>query len=322
VFFGGGTPSLFAPEEIDRLLTALRARLAFDPAAEVTLEANPGTIERGRFAGYRAAGINRVSLGAQSFGAAALARLGRIHSADDTHRAVDELRSAGIDNFNLDLMYALPEQSLAEAIFDVQTACALAPRHISHYQLTLEPGTVFHARPPALPDEDAAWNMQVECQELLSDAGYEQYEVSAYAAAGARCRHNVNYWTFGDYLGLGAGAHGKLTRGLPADILRTAKPKQPRDYQRQLAERGDAIGERQRVARADLPFEFMLGALRLNAGFAVDDFEARTGLRGDAIEAPLAVARARGLIAQEGSVWRPTALGRRFLNDLQGTFLA
>jgi oxygen-independent coproporphyrinogen-3 oxidase len=321
VFFGGGTPSLFPPEDIDRLLTALRARLEFAAGAEVTLEANPGTIERGRFAGYRAAGINRVSLGAQSFSTAALARLGRIHTPDDTRRAVEELRAAGIDNFNLDLMFALPEQSHADAIFDVETACALGARHISHYQLTLEPGTVFHARPPALPDEDAAWNMQVDCQALLKDAGYEQYEVSAYAAAGARCKHNLNYWTYGDYLGLGAGAHGKLTRAVPAAILRTAKPRQPRDYQRELAEPGDAIGERRSVARADIPFEFMLGALRLNAGFAREDFAARTGLGEDAIAAPLAAARARGLMEAEGSIWRPTALGRRFLNDLQGTFL-
>jgi oxygen-independent coproporphyrinogen-3 oxidase len=322
VFFGGGTPSLFSPEDIDRLLTALRRRLAFDPDAEVTLEANPGTIERGRFAGYRAAGINRVSLGAQSFSATALARLGRIHSPDDTRCAVEELHAAGIDNFNLDLMFALPQQSHAEALFDIESACALAPRHISHYQLTLEPGTVFHARPPVLPDEDAAWDIQVECQARLRDAGYEQYEVSAYARDGAHCRHNVNYWNFGDYLGLGAGAHGKLTEAAPADILRTAKPKQPRDFQRQLAEVTGAIGERRRVAGADLPFEFMLGALRLNAGFAIEDFEARTGLAREAIEAPLVAARRRGLIANDGSIWRPTELGRRFLNDLQGSFLA
>jgi oxygen-independent coproporphyrinogen-3 oxidase len=322
VFFGGGTPSLFAPEAIGRLLSELDKRLAFDPHAEITLEANPGTIERGRFAGYRAAGINRVSLGAQSFSASALNRLGRIHSPDDTRRAVDELRCAGIENFNLDLMFALPGQTLAEALFDVETACALGPRHVSHYQLTLEPGTVFHARPPTLPDEDAAWDMQVACQTLLADAGYEQYEVSAYARPSARCRHNLNYWTFGDYVGLGAGAHGKLTQAAPGDILRTAKPKQPRQYQRELAANGGAIGERRRVPDAELPFEFMLGALRLNAGFAVQDFVARTGLSGDAIAAPLEVARDRGLIAREGSVWRPTELGRRFLNDLQGIFLA
>ncbi|MGP0086790.1 MAG: radical SAM family heme chaperone HemW, partial [Steroidobacteraceae bacterium] len=205
VFFGGGTPSLFAPEEIARLLRSLRQRIEFAADAEITLEANPGTIERGRFAGYRDAGINRVSLGAQTFSPRALERLGRIHSPDDTLRAVDELRTAEIDNFNLDLMYALPLQTLEEAVADVAAACALGPRHISHYQLTLEPGTVFHARPPPLPDEDLAWNMLNECQRVLGSAGFEHYEVSAYAQRGARCRHNLNYWLFGDYLGLGAG---------------------------------------------------------------------------------------------------------------------
>jgi putative oxygen-independent coproporphyrinogen III oxidase len=229
VFFGGGTPSLFGPEHFARLLSQLRARLAFAEDAEITMEANPGTIERGRFAGYRDAGINRVSLGAQTFSPSALQRLGRIHSAEDTQRAVAELRAAGIENFNLDLMYALPEQTLDEAVADIDVACALGPTHISHYQLTLEPGTVFYARPPALPDDEAAWRIQVECQELLSVAGYRQYEVSGYALEGAECRHNLNYWRFGDYLGIGAGAHGKLTLHAPAQIIRTTKPKQPRE---------------------------------------------------------------------------------------------
>jgi putative oxygen-independent coproporphyrinogen III oxidase len=225
VFFGGGTPSLFPPEEFARLLEAFRrlTRLAAD--AEVTLEANPGTVERGRFAGYRDAGINRVSLGAQSFAPAALARLGRIHAAEDTRRAVEELHGAGLVNFNLDLMYALPEQTLEEALADVRIACSLEPAHLSHYQLTLEPGTVFSARPPPLPDEDTAFEMQRECQELLAQEGFAQYEVSAYARRGARCRHNVNYWMFGDYVGIGAGAHGKLTFAAPEDIVRTEKPR-------------------------------------------------------------------------------------------------
>jgi oxygen-independent coproporphyrinogen-3 oxidase len=322
VFFGGGTPSLFAPEEIARLLQSLRQRIEFAANAEITLEANPGTIERGRFAGYRDAGINRVSLGAQTFSPRALERLGRIHSPDDTLRAVDELRTAELDNFNLDLMYALPQQTLEEAVADVAAACALGPRHISHYQLTLEPGTVFHARPPPLPDEDLAWNMLSECQRLMGSAGFEQYEVSAYAQRGARCRHNLNYWLFGDYVGLGAGAHGKLSIDLPLQIVRTAKPKQPREYQDRLRSADDAVGERALILSSELPFEFMLNALRLNEGFRLSDFESRTGLDRECIAIPLANASERALIEAHGDGWRPTDLGRRFLNDLQASFLA
>ncbi|MEA3175253.1 MAG: hypothetical protein QOF42_2664 [Gammaproteobacteria bacterium] len=324
VFFGGGTPSLFQPEEFSRLLTELRRRIAFADDAEITLEANPGTIERGRFSGYAQAGINRVSLGAQSFSAAALQRLGRIHSVDDTHRAVDELRAARLDNFNLDLMYALPDQTLEEALFDVSTACALRPSHISYYQLTLEPGTVFHSRPPPLPDDDAAWQIQSAGQQLLSAAGYRQYEVSAYAQPGAECRHNLNYWLFGDYVGLGAGAHGKISFAQPRRILRTVKPKQPREYQEQIRRASDiaGIGECTPVAEADLPFEFMLNALRLNAGFAAREYENRTGLPMANLQQQLSAAEQRGLMAATPAGWRPTELGMRFLNDLQGSFLA
>jgi oxygen-independent coproporphyrinogen-3 oxidase len=321
VFFGGGTPSLFSPDDFAWLLHAVRQRIEFAADAEITLEANPGTIERGRFAGYRDAGINRVSLGAQTFSAAALERLGRIHTPDDTHRAVEELRSAGIGNFNLDLMYALPEQTLDAAIFDVKTACALAPAHISYYQLTLEPGTVFHARPPPLPDDESAWRIQCECQALLSAAGYRQYEVSAYARAGFQCRHNLNYWLFGDYLGVGAGAHGKLSLQLPGRILRTAKPKQPRDFQQRVAESSIPIGERNFIAVADLPFEFMLNALRLNDGFSNESFTARTGLETDVFRPAMQDSAARGLIDASDVGWKPTDLGRRFLNDLQSRFL-
>ena len=327
VFFGGGTPSLFRPDEFARLLAALRQRIAFAGDAEITLEANPGTVERGLFAGYRDAGINRVSLGAQSFSQGALERLGRIHTAEDTHRAVEELRGAGIDNFNLDLMYALPEQGLDQAIADVRTAVALRPAHISYYQLTLEPGTVFHARPPALPDEDEAWTIQTECQRILAAEGFEQYEVSAYAKHGARCRHNLNYWLFGDYVGVGAGAHGKISARLPDRILRTEKPKQPKEYLGRLGAsptpgRSAPIGERKYIAIADLPFEFMLNALRLNEGFAVGDFERRTGLPMSSIEPALRRAGTRGLIEDGAGRWRPTEVGARFLNDLQSSFLA
>jgi len=324
VFFGGGTPSLFQPEDFSRLLLALRRRIAFADDVEVTLEANPGTIERGRFAGYRDAGVNRVSLGAQTFAEPALKALGRIHSADDTHRAVEELRAAKLGNFNLDLMYALPQQTAEQALEDVRTACALEPAHISYYQLTLEPGTVFHARPPQLPDEDAAWQIQNAGQKLLADAGYVQYEVSAYAREGARCRHNLNYWLFGDYLGIGAGAHGKLTLALAERILRTAKPKQPRDYQEQLSRAavGTQIGESSFIPPADLPFEFMLNALRLNEGFTDDGYRLRTGLEMDSVQVKLQAAERRGLLERQVDGWRPTELGRRFLNDLQGAFLA
>jgi putative oxygen-independent coproporphyrinogen III oxidase len=327
VFFGGGTPSLFRPEDFARLIAAFRERIGFAGDAEITLEANPGTIERGRFAGYRDAGINRVSLGAQSFSPRALERLGRIHRVEDTQRAAAELHAAGLGNFNLDLMYALPGQSLEEAIADVRAAMALEPAHLSHYQLTLEPGTVFHAFPPPLPDEDTAFAIQSACQRLLAESGFEQYEVSAYARPGARCRHNLNYWLFGDYVGVGAGAHGKISLGVPERVLRTEKPKQPRDYLERLraarSPRLEApVGERRWVARADLPFEFMLNALRLNEGFAAADFEARTGLCMDAAQPALGIASGRGLLQATARGWRPTDLGSRFLNDLQASFLA
>jgi oxygen-independent coproporphyrinogen-3 oxidase len=322
VFFGGGTPSLFSPEDFARLLGALRQRIEFADTAEITLEANPGTIERGRFGGYAEAGINRVSLGAQSFEPRALEALGRIHSAEDTHRAVEELRAARLDNFNLDLMYALPQQTLDEALIDVRTACSLKPAHISYYHLTLEPGTVFHSRPPPLPDEDAAWQMQIEGQKLLAESGYEQYEISAYARQDARCRHNLNYWQFGDYIGIGAGAHGKLSLEVPGRILRTTKPKQPREYQDQVRDARAAIGTSAFIAVADLPFEFMLNALRLNEGFRCDAFQARTGLDPDLLAPQLQMAKNRGLLEQCPNGWQPTDLGRRFLNDLQASFLA
>ena len=325
VFFGGGTPSLFAPDDFARFLESVRSRCAVAGAAEVTLEANPGTIERGRFAGYREAGINRVSLGVQTFSPEKLARLGRIHGREDIYRAVEELHAAALGNFNLDLMYSLPEQTLEQALEDVRAACALEPLHISHYQLTLEPGTVFHSRPPPLPDEDAAFGMQNECQSLLAEHGFEQYEVSAYARPGARCRHNLNYWEYGDYLGIGAGAHGKITTALPERVERTEKPRQPRAYLAGLraaaAIHAAPLGERKRVPRRDLPFEYMLNALRLNEGFALSDFHARTGLDAQILEPALHRAASRGLLEATALGWRASALGRRFLNDLQASFL-
>jgi putative oxygen-independent coproporphyrinogen III oxidase len=322
VFLGGGTPSLFAPCEFARLIAALKARIDFASDAEITLEANPGTIERGKFEGYAEAGINRVSLGAQSFDANALKALGRIHSADDTHRAVEELRAAKLGNFNLDLMYALPQQTLEQALNDVKIACSLQPAHISYYQLTLEPGTVFHSLPPALPDEEAAWQIQLAGQKMLAERGYAQYEVSAYAKEGAQCRHNLNYWLFGDYVGIGAGAHGKVSIVKPEKILRTVKPKQPREYQAKISRAAWSGGDGNYVAAADLPFEFMLNALRLNDGFSSDCYHARTGLQLESLAETLARAQDRGLLESAASRWRPTSLGRRFLNDLQASFLA
>ena len=325
VFFGGGTPSLFAPDEVGRFLEAARALVPFAPDAEVTLEANPGTIEHGRFSGYRDAGINRVSLGAQSFDAAQLQTLGRIHGSGDIAKAVDEVRSAGIENFNLDLMYGLPTQTLQQALADVDAALALAPTHISHYQLTLEPGTVFYHRPPPLPDSDAIWQMQLDCQERLAARGYEHYEVSAYARAGRRSRHNLNYWQFGDYIGVGAGAHGKLTWLASAErarlaVVRSARIKQPREFLRRAA--ADRVSDRFQVATADLPFEYLLNVLRLTDDFAEAEFEARTGVEFGTIDSALGEAQRKRLLQRAGTGrWRVTELGQRFLNDLQSLFL-
>ena len=321
VFFGGGTPSLFPADTIDRFLQGASARLRFAPGAEITLEANPGTAEHGRFEDYRRAGVNRISFGIQSFDDGCLQRLGRIHDSDQAVAAVRLAQDAGLDNLNLDLMYALPGQDLAMAIADVEHALALQPAHISHYQLTLEPNTVFAARPPRdIPDEDRAWDMQEHCQSRLADAGYAQYEVSAYAREGRQCAHNLNYWRFGDYLGIGAGAHGKLTLGSEQAVLRRWKHKHPTAW---LAAAGSAaaIGGRGRIPASRLPFEFMLHALRLVDGFAPSDFERRCGLPLQAIAGPLAIAQAKGWL-EIGSDWiRPTALGRRFGNDVISLFL-
>lgn len=319
VFLGGGTPSLFGTDAIARLLTGLSARLPFAADVEITMEANPGTVEHGRFEGYAAAGVNRVSLGAQSFDAARLKVLGRIHGPEEICIAVSELRAASITNFNLDLMYALPEQTIDGALADLRSAIALGPAHLSHYQLTLEPGTAFYHRPPPLPDDDQAFEMQEGCQQMLAAAGFEQYEVSAYARPGRQCRHNLNYWRYGDYLGIGAGAHGKLT--VADRIIRTEKIRMPREYLRRAAE-GMVSGDgRRAVPVADLPFEYMLNALRLHEGFTLADFERATGLAADALEPGLAELAARTLMTETGDRWRPTGLGFRFLNDLQAAFL-
>ncbi len=318
VFFGGGTPSLFPPPAIGAILDGAAARLPMADDIEITLEANPGTTEHARFAGYLAAGVNRISLGVQSFDDAKLKRLGRIHGGDEARNAAREVLEAGFGELNLDLMYALPEQDLAGALTDVDQAIALSPTHISHYQLTLEPQTEFAARPPPLPDDDLAFAMMADCQARLADAGYGQYETSAYARDGHRCRHNLNYWGFGDYLGIGAGAHGKLS--VASGIRRRWKHKHPRTWQ--AAAGSDAgIGGDDVVAAADLPFDFAMNALRLNAGFGRSDFECRTGLPASTLDPVLALATARGLIECDGDTVRASEFGRRFLNDLLTLFL-
>jgi len=318
IFMGGGTPSLFSPNAIARVLDATRRYLVVAPDAEVTMEANPGTIERGKFAEYRAAGVNRVSLGAQSFNAQRLETLGRIHSPQETRRAAEELHTAGIENFNLDLMYALPGQDVTEALHDVEAAIALAPTHLSHYQLTLEAGTVFAAQPPQLPADDIAAEMLVACGERLAAAGFAQYEVSGYAQPGRQCRHNLNYWTFGDYLGVGAGAHGKLTFA-PDTIVRTVQPREPRRY---LAATPAAALTRKNVPTADLPFEFMLNALRLVEGFEVATFVERTGVEWEEIAPKVDALIKRKLLIVQGTRLIPTVTGLRFLNDMLLSFLA
>ena len=321
VFFGGGTPSLFPAAAIDRFLQGASSRLRFAPGFEITLETNPGTAEHGRFEHYRAAGVNRLSFGIQSFDDGCLQRLGRIHDSAEAEAAVKLAQDAGFDNINLDLMYALPGQDLAMAEYDLARAFALQPTHVSHYQLTLEPNTMFAARPPqGLPDEDAGWDMQERCQGLLREAGYAQYEVSAYARPGQQCAHNLNYWRYGDYLGIGAGAHGKLTLGHEQSILRRWKHKHPTRYLA-AAGRAEAIGGDDRIEPARRPFEYMLNVLRLVDGFSLADFEARTGLPRSTIEAPLRRAYASGWLEREGDRVRPTELGRRFTNDVMALFL-
>jgi oxygen-independent coproporphyrinogen-3 oxidase len=317
VFFGGGTPSLFSAPAIETLLSEFRARLAIAPGCEITLEANPGTFEAEKFRGYRAAGVNRLSIGIQSFHPGHLHALGRIHDADEAHRAIEIARDS-FDNINLDLMYALPGQTLDQARADVAAAVGAGTTHLSFYHLTLEPNTVFHRYPPPLPDEDAAAEMQDIVAAALAAAGYVHYETSAHAKPGRECRHNVNYWRFGDYLGIGAGAHSKIS--FPDRVVRSMRAKQPREYLRRAA-LGDAVQESHEIGRADLVFEFMMNALRLAEGFAVSSFVERTGLQITVAGKPLERAEARGLIVRDREHIRPTELGRRFLNDLLELFL-
>ena len=315
VFFGGGTPSLMSASFIEKILGETRALLKLAPDAEVTLEANPGTFEAGKFAAFRDAGVNRLSIGIQSFDDRHLAALGRIHDSGQAHRAVEEaLRH--FENVNLDLMYALPGQTLTDAERDFSEALAYAPQHVSAYQLTIEPNTYFHKHPPVVPDEDESFEMQAMVESSLS--AYEHYETSAFAREGRRCRHNLNYWEYGDYLGIGAGAHSKIS--LPDRIVRKMRIKHPRDYM-DKALSGNAIQEEHEVSPGDVPFEFMMNALRLNNGVPVSLFTERTGLPFEAVGEALDKAKSSGFVLLERDMLKPTLKGRRFLNELLQIFL-
>ncbi len=319
VFFGGGTPSLLAPATVARVLEAAGRDPGLAPGAEVTLEANPGTVDAGRLRELRAAGVDRLSLGAQSFDERLLRRIGRIHSAREAAAAVEAARSAGFENVGLDLMYGLPGQTVAGALADVQAALALEPEHLSHYQLTVEAGTAFHRHPPPLPDEEVVAEMESACRARLAEGGLARYEVSAFARPGRQCRHNLNYWTFGDYLALGPGAHGKLTRVAVGRVLRRARPAHPGDYLR--AGPGGRWAEVRELAVGDLVLEFFLNVLRLTEGVPEALFAERTGLPLSTAAGALAEARARGLMTAEPGRLRATEAGLRFLNDLCALFL-
>jgi putative oxygen-independent coproporphyrinogen III oxidase len=317
IFIGGGTPSLFSPEGIDRLVSDVRARLNLTPDCEITLEANPGTFEKDRFRAFRQAGVTRLSVGVQSFNDDHLRALGRVH---DRRQAIAALEEAAVsfETFNLDLMYALPGQTLQQLEADVTQALALMPPHLSIYHLTIEPNTYFAKFPPATPPDDLAYAMLDRITEMTGATGLERYEVSAYAKPGHRCWHNFNYWSFGDYLGIGAGAHGKLS--FPHRVVRQVRNREPRLYM-ENALAGNAIAQEEEVARKDLPFEFMLNALRLRDGFLLQDFVDRTGLPLSAIEGPLREAQAKGLVERDLVRVKPTERGFDFLSDLQGLFL-
>ncbi|HQY77354.1 MAG TPA: radical SAM family heme chaperone HemW [Rhodoferax sp.] len=318
IFIGGGTPSLFSPAAIDRLLGDIRARLRLEPDCEISMEANPGTFEKDRFRAYRSAGVTRLSIGVQSFNDAHLQALGRVHDRAQALAAVEEAASA-FDTFNLDMMYALPGQSMAQVEDDMRTALQFAPPHISIYHLTIEPNTYFAKYPPSIPEDDTAYAMLDHITELTAAAGLDRYEVSGYARTGHRCRHNLNYWQFGDYLGLGAGAHSKLS--FAHRVVRQVRLRDPQRYL-ERALQGNAVAQDEEVSRADLPFEFMLNALRLRHGFGLREFTERTGLPVTAIQRALEEAETKGLIERDFARVRPTQRGFDFLSDLQALFLS
>ncbi|MBT8117797.1 MAG: radical SAM family heme chaperone HemW, partial [Gammaproteobacteria bacterium] len=315
VFIGGGTPSLFSPEAIDQLLGGIRARLTLDPGAEITLEANPGTVDREHFRGFREAGVNRLSIGVQSFQSDLLEKIGRIHDGREAIRAAEAAHGAGFDNFNLDLMFGLPGQSLMQAKADLHTAIDLEAAHISWYELTIEPNTWFHRHPPQRPDDDTLWTMQQAGQSVLGERGYARYEVSAYARPGMQCRHNLNYWQFGDYLGIGAGAHGKVTDAAQQCITRLAKTRHPDRYL-ETAGTAECISPSSVLSSGDVILEYVMNALRLDDGFTREAFTAATGLPFAAIEEPVTRALADGLLDEHGERLQASERGQRYLNEL------
>ncbi|KHT25132.1 radical SAM family heme chaperone HemW [Pectobacterium brasiliense] len=316
IFIGGGTPSLLSAEAMQALLDGVRARIPLTPDAEITMEANPGTVEADRFSGYQRAGINRISIGVQSFDPQKLTRLGRIHGPDEAKRAAHLATGLGLRSFNLDLMHGLPDQSLGEALDDLRQAIALNPPHLSWYQLTIEPNTLFSSRPPTLPDDDALWDIYEQGHALLSAAGYQQYETSAYAKPGYQCQHNLNYWRFGDYLGIGCGAHGKLTFS-DGRILRTVKVRHPRGYMQ-----GTYLDKQHDVANDERPFEFFMNRFRLLEAAPRADFTAYTGLEEHSIRPQLDQALAQGYLTETATHWQITEHGKLFLNSLLELFLA
>ena len=320
IFMGGGTPSLFSPESMDQLISALRARLTFAPDIEITMEANPGTIELGKFKEFSSAGINRLSIGIQSFNDEKLKRLGRIHGRKEAIRAAELAHDADFNSFNLDLMYGLPNQSLKQAVDDIETAIALEPKHLSHYQLTIEPNTFFHHQPPTVPDDDKLWEMQGACQASIAKNDYKQYEISAYSKEGYQCQHNLNYWQFGDYLGIGAGAHGKLTNAPEQKIHRSWKVKQPQAYL-DNATSGNRVAGNKILTRDDAAFEFMMNALRLNNGFETEIFQQHVGLPISIVENALKLAEEKKWIIWDLKRIKPTETGRQYLNTLLELFM-
>ncbi|NOX43925.1 MAG: oxygen-independent coproporphyrinogen III oxidase-like protein [Gammaproteobacteria bacterium] len=320
IFIGGGTPSLISPESLNSLLSSIRARLPINPDIEITLEANPGSVEQSKFDELRSLGINRISIGVQSFDDNCLQRLGRIHNASESVSAIETAYKANFDNVNIDLMFGLPAQTPDSAINDINTAIDLNPTHISYYQLTVEPNTYFHKNPPSLPEDESIYRNQQTCQALLQENRYQQYEVSAYARQDMQCRHNLNYWQFGDYLGIGAGAHAKITNASEQSIHRYWKVKQPQDYINKVAV-NEQIGGKKKLTRQDAGFEFLLNALRLTNGFETQVFSVHTGLPIFIVEKQLKEAKIKGLIDWDLTRVRPTESGRRYLNDLLELFL-
>ena len=319
IFIGGGTPSLFNADSIGRLLLAIRAQLTLSQDIEITIEANPGTIDQENFSGFRQAGVNRISIGVQSFNDAHLQKLGRVHSVQTAYDAIESAKQAGFDNFNIDLMYALPNQTLAQAAFDVEQAISLEPTHISYYQLTLEPNTYFYKHPPSLPSEELGWNMYAQGAQLLAQHNYQQYEVSAYSKPGFTCTHNKNYWLFGDYIGLGAGAHQKLSNVHSGAILRSEKPRHPQQYIRHThAEKFDMP---QALTLDDITFEYVLNALRLKKGFTRTQFEHYTGLPYERLQSNLNPLLEDKLIIADHQSIRCSEKGYRFLDDVLEQFL-